>query len=69
VIKAPVDTSELQLTVDEVLDSIRKSDVFEILSGQFVEKPNDDVQQSVVFMADHFKITVGPSTSGEPTIQ
>lgn len=69
VIKASVDTSELQLAIDEVLDSIRKSDVFKILSGQFVEKPTGNVQQSVVFMADRFKVTDGPSASGEPTTE
>jgi len=34
VIKTSIDTSELQSTIDEVLDSIRKSDVFKVLSGQ-----------------------------------
>lgn len=38
-------------------------------SGQFVEKPTGDVQQSVVFMADRFKVTYGASASGEPTTQ
>ena len=38
-------------------------------SGQFVEKPTGDVQQSVVFMADRFKVTVEVNDSGEPTIQ
>ena len=33
-IKTSLDTSELQSTIDEVLDSIRKSDVFKVLSGQ-----------------------------------
>lgn len=34
VIKTSIDASELQPTIDEVLDSIRKSDVFKILNGQ-----------------------------------
>ncbi|MHB9321575.1 hypothetical protein ACP3TG_21135 [Phytobacter diazotrophicus] len=34
VIKTSVDASELQSTIDVVLESIRKSDVFKILSGQ-----------------------------------
>lgn len=34
VIKTSIDASELQSTIDEVLDSIRKNDVFKILSGQ-----------------------------------
>lgn len=38
-------------------------------SGQFVEKPTGYVQQSVVFMADRFKVTDGASASGEPTTQ
>ncbi|MDU4155030.1 MAG: hypothetical protein E7H83_26260 [Enterobacteriaceae bacterium] len=111
--------SELQSTNDEVLDSIRKSDVFKILngqtfindtlikgadvnsatikgtlhinpaltkvsltdsmrdaviaavreSGQFVEKPTGDEQQSVVFRADRFKVTVEVSASGGSTTQ
>lgn len=83
VIKASIDASELQSTIDEVLDSIRKSDVFKVLSGQtFI---NDAVinfeaakaahaaekaeQQSVVFRVDRFKVTVGVNDSGESTIQ
>lgn len=152
VIKTSIDASELQSTIDEVLDSIRKSDVFKVLSGQtfindavikdgsiraewslngafpksdlrmmeplsdaacdkiealnytqavafnvavnnvptklhlsdslrdaviaavrnsgqFVEKPTGDEQQSVEFRADHFKVTGEVSASGEPTIQ
>lgn len=154
VIKTSLDASELQSTIDEVLDSIRKSDVFKVLSGQtiindtltkgadvdsatikgtlhltaasdqclmeplseaaceriralnnthlegfnvginplstaiklsdemrdaviaavrdsgqFVEKPTGDEQQSVVFRADRFKVTVEVNDSGEPTIQ
>ncbi|TCW50798.1 hypothetical protein EDC53_102366 [Phytobacter diazotrophicus] len=152
VIKTSIDASELQTTIDEVLDSIRKSDVFKVLSGQtfindavikdgsiraewslngafpksdlrmmeplsdaacdkiealnytqavafnvavnnvptklhlsdslrdaviaavrdsgqFVEKPTGDEQQSVEFRADHFKVTGEVSASGEPTIQ
>ncbi|HGG8740873.1 TPA: hypothetical protein ACJJXK_002445 [Enterobacter asburiae] len=38
-------------------------------SGQFVEKPTGDEQQSVVFHADRFKATIGGNDSGEPTIQ
>lgn len=38
-------------------------------SGQFVEKPTGDEQQSVMFHADRFKATVGVNDSGEPTIQ
>jgi hypothetical protein len=38
-------------------------------SGQFVEKPTGDEQQSVVFRADRFKVTVEVNDSGEPTIQ
>lgn len=38
-------------------------------SGQFVEKPTGDEQQSVVFQADRFKATIGGNDSGEPTIQ
>ncbi|CAM7636932.1 DUF1983 domain-containing protein [Phytobacter diazotrophicus] len=38
-------------------------------SGQFVEKPTGDEQQSVEFRADHFKVTGEVSVSGEPTIQ
>ncbi|MDU7134851.1 MAG: hypothetical protein E6325_26185, partial [Enterobacteriaceae bacterium] len=38
-------------------------------SGQFVEKPTGDEQQSVVFQADRFKVTVEVNDSGEPTIQ
>ena len=34
VIKTSIDASELQSTIDEVLDSIRKSDVFKILNDQ-----------------------------------
>ncbi|MEN0579622.1 hypothetical protein AAIG39_11455 [Phytobacter palmae] len=34
VIETSIDASELQSTIDEVLDSIRKSDVFKVLSGQ-----------------------------------
>lgn len=34
VIKTSIDATELQSTVDEVLDSIRKSDVFKVLSGK-----------------------------------
>lgn len=34
VIKPSIDASELQSTIDEVLDSIRNSDVFKVLSGQ-----------------------------------
>jgi hypothetical protein len=37
------------MTVDEVLDSISKSDVFKVLSGQCIEKPKSDGQQQVVF--------------------
>lgn len=36
VIKTSLDASELQSTIDEVLDSIRKSDVFKVLSGQTI---------------------------------
>ena len=38
-------------------------------SGQFVEKPTGDEQQSVEFRADRFKATVGVNDSGESTIQ
>jgi hypothetical protein len=38
-------------------------------SGQFVEKPTGDEQQSVVFRADRFKVTGEVSASGESTIQ
>jgi hypothetical protein len=38
-------------------------------SGQFVEKPTGDEQQSVVFRADCFKVTDGVNDSGESTIQ
>ena len=38
-------------------------------SGQFVEKPTGDEQQSVVFQADCFKATAGVNDSGESTIQ
>ncbi|MHB9319106.1 hypothetical protein ACP3TG_08310 [Phytobacter diazotrophicus] len=150
VIKTSIDASELQSTIDEVLESIRKSDVFKVLSGQtfindavikdgsiraewslnsafpksdlrlmepltdtasacdnirvlnkplfginpfstaivklsdemrdaviaavresgqFVEKPTGDEQQSVVFQADCFKATAGVNDSGESTIQ
>ena len=34
VIKPSIDVSDLQETIDQVLDSIRKSDVFEVLSGE-----------------------------------
>lgn len=34
VIKPSIDVSELQSTIDQVLDSVRRSDVFKILSGQ-----------------------------------
>lgn len=47
--------SELQSTIDEVLDSIRKSDVFKILSGQCIEKPKSDGQQQVVFDNDQHR--------------
>ncbi|ORJ47341.1 hypothetical protein B2M27_26520 [Kluyvera intermedia] len=33
-IKTSIDSSELQSTIDEVLDSIRESNVFKVLSGQ-----------------------------------
>ncbi|HHO0150607.1 TPA: hypothetical protein ACRR3T_004079 [Enterobacter asburiae] len=36
-------------------------------SGQFVEKPTGDEQQSVEFRADRFKVTDGVSESSEPT--
>lgn len=36
VIKTSINASELQSTIDEVLDSIRKSDVFKVLSGQTI---------------------------------
>ena len=36
VIKTSLDASELQSTIDEVLESIRKSDVFKVLSGQTI---------------------------------
>ena len=36
VIKTSINASELQSTIDEVLDSIRKSDVFKVLSGQAI---------------------------------
>ncbi|MCL5501802.1 hypothetical protein M5Y49_24380 [Escherichia coli] len=38
-------------------------------SGQFVEKPTGEEQQSVVFQADRFKATVGVNDSGKSTIQ
>ncbi|BBE78458.1 MULTISPECIES: hypothetical protein [Phytobacter] len=38
-------------------------------SGQFVEKPTGDEQQSVEFRADRLKATVGVNDSGESTIQ
>ncbi|MDC0726575.1 hypothetical protein POH93_14400 [Phytobacter diazotrophicus] len=55
VIKTSIDASELQSTIDEVLDSIRKSDVFKILSGQGIEKPKSDGQQQVVFDNDQHR--------------
>ncbi|MDV2876078.1 hypothetical protein [Phytobacter diazotrophicus] len=55
VIKTSLDASELQSTIDEVLDSIRKSDVFKILSGQGIEKPKSDGQQQVVFDNDQHR--------------
>jgi predicted methyltransferase len=38
-------------------------------SGQFVEKPTGDEQQSVVFRADRFKVTCEVSASGGSTTQ
>ncbi|AUU92118.1 hypothetical protein C2U55_25075 [Enterobacteriaceae bacterium ENNIH3] len=55
VIKTSIDASELQSTADEVLDSIRKSDVFKILSGLCIEKPKSDGQQQVVFDNDQHR--------------
>lgn len=55
VIKTSIDATELQSTVDEVLDSISKSDVFKVLSGQCIEKPKSDGQQQVVFDNDQHR--------------
>jgi hypothetical protein len=35
-------------------------------SGQFVEKPTGDEQQSVVFRADRFKVTMESATAVNP---
>lgn len=55
VIKTSIDATELQSTVDEVLDSISKSDVFKVLRGQCIEKPKSDGQQQVVFDNDQHR--------------
>jgi hypothetical protein len=45
---------------DAVIAAVRES-------GQFVEKPTGDEQQSVVFRADRFKVTCEVSASGGST--
>lgn len=58
------------LTKVRLTDSMRDAVIAAVRdSGQFVEKPTGDEQQSVVFQADRFKVTDGPSASGEPTTE
>ena len=58
------------LTKFSLTDSMRDAVIAAVRdSGQFVEKPTGDEQQSVVFRADRFKVTVEVNDSGEPTIQ
>lgn len=58
------------LTKVRLTDSMRDAVIAAVRdSGQFVEKPTGDEQQSVVFQADRFKATIGGNDSGEPTIQ
>ncbi|MDU7134870.1 MAG: hypothetical protein E6325_26280 [Enterobacteriaceae bacterium] len=58
------------LTKFSLTDSMRDAVIAAVReSGQFVEKPTGEEQQSVVFQADRFKATVGVNDSGESTIQ
>jgi hypothetical protein len=58
------------LTKVRLTDSMRDAVIAAVReSGQFVEKPTGDEQQSVEFRADRFKVTGEVSASGEPTIQ
>jgi hypothetical protein len=50
-------------------DSMRAAVIAVRDSGQFVEKPTGDEQQSVVFRADRFKVTCEVSASGGSTTQ
>ncbi|SFF37213.1 hypothetical protein SAMN05216563_1315 [Phytobacter palmae] len=58
------------LTKIRLTDSMRDAVIAAVReSGQFVEKPTGDEQQSVEFRADRFKATVEVNDSGESTIQ
>ncbi|MEH4624834.1 hypothetical protein PO369_14745 [Phytobacter diazotrophicus] len=58
------------LTKVRLTDSMRDAVIAAVRdSGQFVEKPTGDEQQSVVFRADRFKVTVEVSASGGSTTQ
>ena len=58
------------LTKVRLTDSMRDAVIAAVReSGQFVEKPTGDEQQSVVFRADRFKVTCEVSASGGSTTQ
>ena len=58
------------LTKVRLTDSMRDAVIAAVReSGQFVEKPTVDEQQSVVFRADRFKVTCEVSASGGSTPQ